>query len=81
MYLEEAKINLKRAEKDIEFLEKYISMVKWMQDGIKFYSKMLNGYLPTSTILYFTHEKAIYIKGLQRINKIYYNKFGVKDVS
>jgi hypothetical protein len=81
MYLEEAKLNLKRAEKDIEFLEKYISMVKWMQDGIKFYSKMLNGYLPTSTMRSFTHEKVICIRGLERINKIYYNKFGVKDVS
>jgi hypothetical protein len=81
MYLEQAKLNLKRAEKDIQFLEKYISMVKWMQDGIKFYSKMLNNYLPTLTIIHFTKEKAIYKRGLQRINKIYYNKFGVKDVS
>jgi hypothetical protein len=32
MYLEQAKTNLKRAEKDIEFLEKYISLVKWMQE-------------------------------------------------
>jgi hypothetical protein len=79
MYLEEAKLNLKRAEKDIEFLEKYILMVKWMQEGIQFYSSMLNDYLPLKTLIKFGKEKSIYETGLQRINKIYYNKFGVKD--